>query len=58
MYFAVRYGGQRLAEVVRQVAGLRYQAAAQGIKRCGAALENDAERRRFVAELKRQLSTI
>ena len=58
MYFAVRYGGQRLAEVVKQVAGLRYQAAAQGIKRFGAALESDAERRRFITELKRQMSTI
>jgi putative transposase len=58
MYFAVRYGGQRLAEVVKQVAGLRYQAAAQGIKRFGAALESDAERRRFIAQLKRRLSII
>ena len=58
MYFAVRHGGQRLAEVVKQVGGLRYQAAAQAVKRFGAALEQDAARRRFIAELKHQLSII
>ena len=58
MYFAVRHGGQRLAEVVRQIPGLRYQAAAQAVKRFGAVLESEAERRRFIAKLKRQLSTI
>ena len=56
--YAVRHGGQRLAEVVGQMCGLRYQAAAQGVKRFGAALAQDASRRRWLAELKRHVSTI
>lgn len=58
IYFAVRYGRQRLAEVVRQMKGLRYQAAAQAVKRFGTALPKDAERLRFIAGLKRRLSTL
>lgn len=58
MYYAVRHGGQRLAEVVAQMSGLKYQAAAQAVKRFGAALAQDAVKRRWLAELKRQLSTI
>jgi hypothetical protein len=47
-----------LAEVVGEV-GLKYQAAAQGIKRFARMLaENDQQRRRFVAKLKQQLSII
>jgi hypothetical protein len=46
------------AEVVRQMEGLRYQTAAQAVKRFGAALAKDAERQRFIAALKRRLSTI
>jgi hypothetical protein len=58
IYVAVRYGGLRLAEVVGEV-GLKYQAAAQGIKRFARMLaENDQQRRRFVAKLKLQLSII
>ncbi len=58
LYYAVRHGGQRLAEVVAQVPGLKYPAAAQAIKRFGLALEQDAARRRWVADLKRHLSNI
>jgi putative transposase len=58
MYYAVRHGGQRLAEVVAQMGGLKYQAAAQAVKRFGLALARDAAKRRWLAELKRQLSTI
>ena len=57
MYLATRHGGLRLAEVVREV-GVKYQAAAQAVKRFGQALSEDPERRRFLADLKLQLSTI
>jgi len=56
MYVAVRHGGLRLAEVVQQV-GLKYQAAAQAVKRFGGALGEDLDRKRFVSRLK-HLSTI
>jgi hypothetical protein len=49
IYFAVRHGRQRLAQVVRQLEGLRLQAA-QAVKRFGLALEKDEERQRFIAE--------
>jgi putative transposase len=58
MYYAVRHGGQRLAEVVAQLGGLKYQAAAQAVKRFGEALARDAAKRRWLAELKRQLSAL
>ncbi len=58
MYYAVRHGGWRLAEVVAQVPGLKYSAAAQAIQRFGRALEQDADRRRLVAGLKRHLSNV
>ena len=58
LYYAVRHGGQRLAEVVAQVPGLKYQAVAQAVKRFGLALEKDAARRQFVTEMKRHLSNI
>ena len=57
MYVAVRYGGLRLTEVVREVR-MKYQAAAQGVKRFGQALAEDSDRRRFVAKLKELKSTI
>jgi hypothetical protein len=58
MYYAVRHGGQRLAEVVAQMDELKYQAAAQAVKRFGAALARDGARRRWLAELRQTLSTI
>ena len=54
---ALRHGGLRLAEVAPQ-AGLKYQAAAQAVKRFGQALAGDAERKRFASVLRRKLSTI
>ena len=57
MYVAVRYGGLRLAEVVRQVE-MKYQAAAQAVKRFGQALADDPDRRQFVSKLKKLMSTI
>jgi REP element-mobilizing transposase RayT len=58
MYYAVRHGGHRLVEVVAQAGGLHYQAAAQAVKRFAARLEREANPRRFVEELKRQLSNM
>jgi hypothetical protein len=40
------------------VEGLRYQAAAQAVKRFGAALGQDAACRKFVSQLRRHLSLI
>ena len=57
MYVAVRHGGMRLAEVARHV-GLKYQATAQAVKRFARTLADDPERKRFVAKLRNQLSTI
>ena len=57
IYVAVCYGGLRLTEVVRQ-AGLKYQAAAQAVKRFRETLAEDADRRRFVSRLKRQMSIV
>ena len=57
MYVATRYGGLRLAEVVQEM-GIRYQAAAQAVKRFGQALADDPKRKRFVAALRRQMSTM
>jgi putative transposase len=58
MHVAVRHGGMRLAEVVRACKGIRYQAAAQAVKRFATSLKNDPARRLFVTELKRHVSTI
>jgi hypothetical protein len=57
MYLGTRQGGLRLAEVA-PAAGLKYQAAAQAVKRFGEALADDPQRQRFLAHLKRQMSTI
>jgi REP element-mobilizing transposase RayT len=57
MYVAVRHGGIRLAEVVGEV-GLKYQAAAQAVKRFGQVLADDPERKRFVSKLRKEMSTI
>jgi hypothetical protein len=57
MYVATRHGGLRLAEVVREM-GIRYQTAAQAVKRFGQALGDDPKRERFVAALKRHMSTM
>jgi len=51
-----RFGVELHAFVL--IAGLRYQAAAQAVRRVGTALELDEDRQRFIAELKRRWSTI
>ncbi|HXJ59089.1 MAG TPA: hypothetical protein VNU68_20720, partial [Verrucomicrobiae bacterium] len=56
MYVAVRYGGCRLAEVVRALAGLKYQAAAQAVRRFQVGLGKDAEKTRFVDKMKVRLA--
>ena len=58
MHVAVRHGGLRLAQVVKELKGLRYQAAAQAMKRFAAVLDQDAARQKFVLQLRRQLSII
>jgi hypothetical protein len=57
IYVARRHGGLRLAEVVAEM-GIKYQAAAQAVKRFGQALPDDPERQRFVTALRSELSTI
>ena len=57
MQVAVHHGGLRLGEGVRHV-GLKYQAAAQAVKRYGQALVNNPARKRFVAKLRNILSMI
>ena len=56
MYVAVRYGGMRLVEVVRQ-AGMKYYAAAQAVRRFAQALADDPGRKKFVAKLRNAVST-
>jgi putative transposase len=56
IYVAVRHGGLRLVEVVREIGRLRYQAAAQAVKRFGEAMLQDPDRQRFVSKLKRHSS--
>jgi putative transposase len=58
LYVATRYGGYRLVEVVGEVPGLRYQAAAQGVRRFSRGLTNDPARERFVRKLRKKLSII
>jgi hypothetical protein len=57
MYVATRHGRIRLSEVVKQT-GMKYQAAAQAVKRFGKSLAEDQERERFVSKLKSQMSNI
>jgi len=58
MLVAVRYGRRRLVEVVREIPGLQYAAAAQAVKRFAAALEGNREKSRFVARLRVKLSLV
>jgi putative transposase len=53
IYIAVRHGGLRLAEVVRRMEGLKYQAAAQAVKRFGRAMTEDPEPRAVCFETER-----
>ncbi len=58
MHVAIRYGGWRLAEVVQVMGAMRYQAAAQAMRRFRGGLEGNAERERFVRDLRQRMSTI
>jgi hypothetical protein len=55
-YVATRYGGYRLRELLTQIEGLKYQAAAQGVRRFQQRLAADPARQRFVARLRHWLS--
>jgi hypothetical protein len=58
LYATTRYGGYRLAELLKEVPGLRYQAAAQGVRRFRLGLESDPAKERFLAKLRSRLSII
>ena len=58
MHVALRHGGLRLAEVVQELKRMKYQAAAQAMKRFAAVLDQDAARQKFVLQMRRQLSII
>ena len=55
MHVAVRHGGWRLAEVLREIPGLKYQAAAQGVRRFRLQAEADPAKRQCAEKLKRDL---
>ena len=55
LYTAVRHLGYRLAEVQRVMAGLKYAAAAQAVKRFGLLLPEDPGRQAFVRRLRQVL---
>jgi hypothetical protein len=55
IYVAVRYGQQRLVDVVRLAGGMKYGAAAQAVRRFAAGLAKDADKVRFVANMRRRL---
>jgi len=50
-----RYGRHRLAEVVRKEGAMKYQAAAQAVRRFEASVGKDPGRARFVERMKRSL---
>jgi hypothetical protein len=58
LYVATRYGGYRLAELLGELPELKYQAAAQGVRRFRLGLKADSAKERFVTRLKKQLSII
>ena len=58
LYVATRYGGYRLAELLEEMPELKYQAAAQGVRRFRLGLRADPAKERFVNRLKKQLSII
>jgi hypothetical protein len=59
IYFAVRHGGWRLVEVLREIGpGLKYQAAAQGAKRFKDGVEQDLEKAQFLKKMKSRLGEI
>jgi REP element-mobilizing transposase RayT len=58
VHVATRYGGYRLAEILRVLPGVKYQAAAQGVRRFLTGLKQDTAKARLVDKLRKQLSTI
>ena len=58
LYAMTHYGGYRLAELFKEVPGLRCQAAAQGVRRFRLGLGKDPAKERFLAKLKSRLSII
>ena len=50
LYVAVRFGGYRLAELVAELPGLKYQAAAQGVRRFQRTMSKD--KAKFVERMK------
>jgi hypothetical protein len=55
---AFRHGGWRLCKVVGRIAGLKYPAAAQGVKRIEARRTRDAACERFIRQLRDQMSIV
>jgi hypothetical protein len=55
LYTAVRHLGYRLVEVQRVMAGLKYAAAAQAVKRFALLLPKDKGRQAFVRRLRKLL---
>lgn len=58
LYLAVRHGSYGLSEVYREIPGLKYQAAAQGVKRIVERRKSDPECEAFLRRLSRQMSKI
>jgi hypothetical protein len=56
MYVLVRHGGYRLPELLGQMPGVRYNAAAQAIKRFGKSAEQDLARTEFIQRYRQQLA--
>ena len=58
VYVAVRHGGWRLSEVVGRMPGLKYPAAAQGVKRIEARRVRDAACERFIRRLRDKMLNV
>lgn len=58
LYVAVRHLGYGLSEIYQRVPGLKYQAAAQAVKRIAARRENDPECAAFLRRLTAKLSKL
>jgi REP element-mobilizing transposase RayT len=54
IYFGIRHGGLRLAEVISET-GMKYEAAAQAAKRFERTAVKDPKRKMFLEQLKRRL---
>jgi putative transposase len=58
LYLAVRHAGYGLSEVRGRIPGLKYQAAAQGVKRIEMRRQRDAECDAFVRHIAKRLSKL